>query len=74
MPGYAETANGPEGVATVRRVAQAEPKRMVESDAGLPLMGTEDFGYYLKELPGCFFLCGECDRRRSAHSTEFNSV
>ena len=39
-------------------------KPMSLSDDGLPLMGTEDFGYFLKQRPGCFFICGSEETRR----------
>eukprot|EP01043_Picozoa_sp_COSAG02_P044088 COSAG02_NODE_3898_length_6068_cov_7.849053_2_plen_219_part_00 len=66
--GFAETANPPSGVALIRKLAVEEPKAMTLSEEGLPLMGTEDFGYYLKQRPGCFFLCGAMETRRSGLS------
>ena len=62
--GFAETTNPPSGVALVRKLAVEEPKAMTLSEEGLPLMGTEDFGYYLKQRPGCFFLCGAMETQR----------
>lgn len=67
--GFAETNNPPSGVALIRKLAVEEPKVMTLSDEGLPLMGTEDFGYYLKQRPGCFFLCGAMETRRSGLSS-----
>jgi len=36
----------------------AAPVSLSITNDGLPMMGGEDFSYYLKERPGCFFFLG----------------
>lgn len=62
--GYAETSNHTANTDIVGRLAGVEPRVMKVSEEGLPLMGTEDFGYYLREKPGCFFIVGTEEERR----------
>jgi amidohydrolase len=69
MPGYPATVNDPEMADYVARVARQVlgPDRFVP--AGRPSMGGEDFAYYLREVPGCFFLLGvEPPGKRGYHS------
>ena len=56
--GYCETANDAVGFAAVARAAAREPLPLKVVDEGLPLMGSEDFDYYLKRRLGCFFIFG----------------
>jgi metal-dependent amidase/aminoacylase/carboxypeptidase family protein len=32
-----------------------------------PVMGGEDFAYYLEKVPGCFFVLGVCPPDRDAY-------
>jgi len=66
--GYAETSNHVENTAIVERLAKKEPLAMDISADGLPLMGSEDFSYYLKKLPGCFFIVGTMEDKRQGLS------
>jgi amidohydrolase len=44
--------------------------------ADRPSMGGEDFAYYLRETPGCFFLLGVCppgqDAYHSLHTSQYD--
>jgi len=45
------------------------------SSEGLPILGAEDFSYFVKEKPGCFFFLGtkeEGKRSSMCHSTSFD--
>ena len=64
LKGYCETSNGALGVSVVERCAARDPMPMSVSSDGLPLMGSEDFGYYLKERKGCFFIVGTREERQ----------
>jgi amidohydrolase len=66
--GYAETRNHDESVEIVRSLAAKGPRQMDISAEGLPIMGTEDFSYYLQKKPGCFFLVGSVEARRTGLS------
>jgi amidohydrolase len=56
--GYPATINDPQMTDYVARTARQAlgPDRFVP--AARPSMGGEDFAYYLREVPGCFFLLG----------------
>ncbi|MEX2541038.1 MAG: amidohydrolase [Trueperaceae bacterium] len=56
-PGYPAVFNHPEETATVERLA----RDLFEDDAVVqvePVMGGEDFAYYLEKVPGTFFFVG----------------
>ncbi len=61
-PRYAATVNHP-GPAAQLRAALAEElgPRVGESDLPLPVLASEDFSYYLAEVPGAFALIGGGD-------------
>ena len=46
-------------------------KQVVGSKAGMPYlsMGGEDFAYYLKEKPGCFFFVGSAPNEKELFET-----
>lgn len=57
-PGYPSTINDAKMAAYVEQVAKQAlgPQRYVP--AARPVMGGEDFAYYLEQAPGCFFMVG----------------
>lgn len=68
FPRYAPTVNhGPEA-ALYRRALQEEfgPEALSTSVA-LPIMASEDFSYYLDEIPGAFALIGADEGRHHPH-------
>ncbi len=56
--GYPVTRNHPDAVRTFFDIANKtiEPTRVTEFEK--PVMGGEDFSYYCKEVPSCFFALG----------------
>ena len=45
------------------------------TDGDLPIMGAEDFAYFLQHRPGCFFFLGGKEAGRTnavCHSTQFD--
>jgi hippurate hydrolase len=73
-PTYPATVNHPAEAAR----AQAAIGRVLGSDRlvhdGLPLMGAEDFSYYLERIPGAYLLLGsgEGDHPPACHSPRFD--
>lgn len=56
---YEATINQPQAAARYRQALQDElGPRAQEADLLLPLMASEDFSYYLHEIPGAFALIG----------------
>ena len=54
--GYPPLVNHPEETEVVRRAVEGSGRcALVEMK---PIMGGEDFAYYLEEVPGCFFFVG----------------
>ena len=73
--GYPPTINHTEPAEKVLKAA----KQVVGSKAGMPYlsMGGEDFAYYLKEKPGCFFFVGSAPNEKELfvtphHCSHFN--
>ena len=65
--GYPPTINHTEPSEKVLKAA----KQVVGSKAGMPYlsMGGEDFAYYLKEKPGCFFFVGSAPNEKELFET-----
>ena len=65
--GYPPTINHTEPAEKVLKAA----KQVVGTKAGLPYlsMGGEDFAYYLKEKPGCFFFVGSAPNEKELFET-----
>jgi|TARA_Y100000768_G_scaffold54469_1_gene36028 amidohydrolase len=65
--GYPPTINHTEPAEKVLKAA----KQVVGSKAGMPYlsMGGEDFAYYLKEKPGCFFFVGSAPNEKELFET-----
>jgi amidohydrolase len=58
-PRYEATINHPAAAAVYRQALQAElGDGCLDSDLLLPIMASEDFSYYLDEIPGAFALIG----------------
>ena len=57
---YPVLANAPEMSSLVRSAAEKAigPDRVVTADA---TMGAEDMAYFLREVPGCYFLIGSAN-------------
>jgi len=59
---YEATINHPEAAERYRSALRAElGAHCLEADLLLPLMASEDFSYYLNEIPGAFALIGMSD-------------
>lgn len=76
FPRYAPTVNhGPEA-ASYRRALQEEfGARALSTSVAMPIMASEDFSDYLKEIPGAFALIGADDGRghhQPCHSPEYD--
>ncbi len=65
--GYPPTINHTEPAKKVLKAA----KKVVGTKAGMPYlsMGGEDFAYYLKEKPGCFFFVGSAPNEKELFET-----
>jgi amidohydrolase len=75
-PGYPPVVNDPAAVERVRRAGRAVlgPEGVIESP---PLAASEDFAYFLREVPGAFALLGaggpgEGGRHAPHHSSRFD--
>ena len=57
---YPAVVNHAENVKIVERCSATlkDPLSLTVSQEGIPLMGAEDFSFYLRERPGCFFFLG----------------
>ena len=71
-PGYPVLVNDVDAASLVRNAAFSVcgESRVVEP---VPTMGSEDFAFFLREAPGCFFFlgCGE-DHRAGLHHRDFS--
>jgi hippurate hydrolase len=74
--GYPATLNDPHMAEYVAQTARDVIGAARYLPAARPAMGGEDFAYYLREIPGCFFLIGLCpagrDEYPSLHSDRFD--
>lgn len=62
--GYPTLVNHPEETDVVRRAVEGSGEcTLVEMK---PIMGGEDFAYYLQEVPGCFFFVGAGNEDKGA--------
>lgn len=58
--GYPVTDNSPEAVEIFRDCAPAVVGHEKSFEVPQPFMGGEDFAFYCREVPSCFFLLGMC--------------
>jgi amidohydrolase len=74
IPGYIPVVNDPEITALVRQVSR--DLLGAENIREMPLeMGGEDFSYFAREVPGCFFLLGGAtpgEPKRRHHHPQFD--
>ncbi|WP_396587888.1 N(2)-acetyl-L-2,4-diaminobutanoate deacetylase DoeB2 [Bermanella sp. R86510] len=62
QPRYQATINNADAAQAVRQAWQKiDSKHSLEHDIAVPIMASEDFSYYLKEVPGAFALVGADD-------------
>jgi len=73
MAGYPATVNSPrETRAAVRAASAAAVSSRVDA-SGPPLMGSEDFSYFLEKVPGCYMFLGNgADSHIHNHDYDFN--
>lgn len=66
-----ETVNTKEQTDLVARIADKHFKRVTND---LPIMGSEDFSYFLQKVPGCFFMLGGGDENHKeyVHHPKYN--
>jgi hippurate hydrolase len=68
-PRYGATVNRPAEAARYREVIQAEMgDGALDVDLKTPIMASEDFSYYLEEIPGAFALIGADDGQGHHHA------
>jgi amidohydrolase len=66
-PGYPSTINDAEMAAYVERIAKRTLGDRAYIPAARPVMGGEDFAYYLERTPGCFFMVGTIPQGKSEY-------
>jgi amidohydrolase len=64
--GYPVTRNDEEAVAAFRAVAVATAGADRVLEVPRPFMGAEDFAYYCRAVPSCFYFLGLCPKGRTA--------
>ena len=72
---YPVTRNHPEETAVVQEVGAELFGADNVTEEGLPMMGAEDFSFYLQQRPGCFFFLGGAAEGRTnavCHSTQYD--
>jgi amidohydrolase len=65
--GYPATINDPAMADYVADIARSTLGRDKFIPAAGPVMGGEDFAYYLEKIPGCFFFLGTCPEGRASY-------
>lgn len=71
---YPATVNHPEQAEAMRRLIADELGEGCFRHQGIPIMGAEDFSYYLQKIPGAYFLLGSGagDAIEPCHSPRFD--
>jgi len=72
---YPATVNSPEQTAAVERLGRAYFGPEAVSSEDLPMLGAEDFSYFLQQRPGCYFFLGSGEEGRTnapCHATDFD--
>lgn len=77
FPRYDATINHPVAAANYREQLQRElGDQVLSQTTPLPIMASEDFSYYLKEIPGAFALIGSNDGQlqhsRPCHNAQYD--
>ncbi|MBC8108572.1 MAG: amidohydrolase [Anaerolineae bacterium] len=65
QPGYPPTVNDPAMTDYVAKIARQALGNDQFIPAARPVMGGEDFSYYLQKVPGCFFFIGVMPQGRT---------
>ncbi|VAW00066.1 N-acetyl-L,L-diaminopimelate deacetylase, partial [hydrothermal vent metagenome] len=69
---YPAVINSPDETELIRSIAQ-DPKNGWSFKGDFePLMGSEDFSFYLQKKPGCFFIIGNGNECGPLHSPTYN--
>ena len=75
-PGYPSTINDAKMAEYVEQVARQALGADRYVPAARPVMGGEDFAYYLENVPGCFFMIGTippgCEQYHPLHSDRYD--
>lgn len=75
QPRYEATINHPEQAARTRDLWRSVPDAKGPASVPLPIMASEDFSYYLQEIPGAFALIGADDgeaHQAPCHSAHYD--
>lgn len=67
---FPDTTNDPEIVEKFFKLLEENNIEYIEMED--PVRASEDFGYYLKEKPGCYFYIGDGEDYTPIHSIEYN--
>ena len=70
--GYPSTGNNPEMAAYVEKTVKAALGNERFLPAARPVMGGEDFAYYLEQVPGCFFMVGTIPAGQTSYPSLHN--
>ncbi|WP_330960318.1 N(2)-acetyl-L-2,4-diaminobutanoate deacetylase DoeB2 [Photobacterium sp. 53610] len=65
QPRYSATINHAKQAEKARRAWLADAEQQLDHAISLPVMASEDFSYYLQQLPGAFALIGADDGERT---------
>jgi amidohydrolase len=68
FPRYQSTVNHPDCAQAYRQALASEFKLLSKTEALLPVMASEDFSYYLNQIPGAFALIGSAESDRDNYS------
>ncbi|WP_372865077.1 N(2)-acetyl-L-2,4-diaminobutanoate deacetylase DoeB2 [Spongiibacter sp.] len=75
-PRYQATINHPQPAQRLRKLwQQLHGEQALAKDIAVPIMASEDFSYYLREIPGAFALIGADDGRnhsKPCHSAHYD--
>lgn len=69
---YPAVVNSERETALLRQVVSARSGEWIFNDDFRPLMGSEDFSFYLREKPGCFFIIGNGADYGPLHSPTYD--
>ncbi|MBF0219470.1 MAG: amidohydrolase [Gammaproteobacteria bacterium] len=71
-PSYPATINHRDAAARVREIFTQEWGGEWQSSQPLPIMGAEDFSFYLQKCPGAYALIGNGNGERPCHSPHYD--
>lgn len=67
---FPETVSTPECVMKVKSAAESLGLKVIEMDE--PIRASEDFGWYMKQIPGAIFYIGNGENYPPIHTAEFD--